>query len=106
MNNWTRRDLLKSGIAASAVVAEQGSAMAQSQSGTPAAPVAPSTGGGRERLLLDFGWRFHLGHASDASKDFGFGNGGETFAKSGNMVPAGRPNFDDSAWRKLDLPHE
>jgi beta-galactosidase len=104
MSNWTRRDLLKSGIAASAVVAEQSAAAAQSQSGTLAHPGTASSA--RERLLLDFGWRFHLGHANDPAQDFGFGNGGGTFAKSGNMVAAARPNFDDNAWRPLDLPHD
>ena len=29
----------------------------------------------RERLLLDFDWRFHFGHANDPAKDFGFSNG-------------------------------
>jgi beta-galactosidase len=105
MSNWTRRDLLKSGIAASAAVAEQ-SVAAQSQTGDPAQSTAVPGGGGRERLLLDFGWRFHLGHANDPAQDFGFGNGGGTFAKSGNTVAAARGNFDDSAWRKLDLPHD
>jgi beta-galactosidase len=107
MSNWTRRDLLKTGIAASAAAVEPSSAPAQS----PAAPAqsagaAAAGGGGRERLLLDFGWRFHLGHANDPAQDFGFGSGGGTFAKSGNIIPAARPNFDDSAWRKLDLPHD
>jgi beta-galactosidase len=105
MSNWTRRDLLKSGIAASAAVAEQ-SVAAQSRTGDPAQSTAVPGGGGRERLLLDFGWRFHLGHANDPAQDFGFGNGGGTFAKSGNTVAAARSNFDDSAWRKLDLPHD
>ena len=105
MSNWTRRDLLKSGIAASAAVAEQ-SVAAQSRTGDPAQSTAVPGGGGRERLLLDFGWRFHLGHANDPAQDFGFGNGGGTFAKSGNTVAAARGNFDDSAWRKLDLPHD
>jgi len=105
MSDFTRRDLLKSSIAASAVAAEQTSAAAQSRQGN-AAPPAASAGGGRERLLLDFGWRFHLGHANDPAQDFGWGNGGGTFAKSGNTVPAARPNFDDSGWRKLDLPHD
>ena len=38
-------------------------------------------GGGRERLLADFGWRFHLGHANDPALDFGYGRG-NAFAKS------------------------
>ena len=112
MSNWTRRDLLKSGIAASAAVAGQGNAAAQSQSAAPAqAAATPSAI--RERLLLDFGWRFHLGHADDPSKDFGYGRGGETFAKSGSViqVPRGTPDithadFDDTTWQKVDLPHD
>ena len=113
MNNWTRRDLLKNSIAASAAVAGQGSSAAtQSQSTAPAqAAAAPSTV--RERLLLDFGWRFHLGHADDPSKDFGYGRSGETFAKSGGIIPVPRgtpdithANFDDSVWQKVDLPHD
>src|ERR1035438_284218 len=106
MSNWTRRDLLKSGIAASAVVAEQNSAPAQSQPAPAQAASAPVGGGGRERLLLDFGWRFHLGHAHDPAQDFTFGNGGGTFSKSGNSVPPATANFDDSACRKVDLPHD
>ena len=40
-------------------------------------------------------------------QDFGWGRSGDTFAKSGDTkVPAARENFDDSAWRKLDLPHD
>jgi len=58
---------------------------------------------GRERLLLDFGWRFHFGHADDPAKDFGFtGN----FQKTGSFVPAGTLAFDDGQWRELDLPHD
>src|ERR1017187_8534007 len=70
MSNLTRRDLFKSSIAASAIAvgqsnaAEQSNAAAQSQQGS-AAPSASSPSVARERLLLDFGWRFHLGHADD-----------------------------------------
>src|ERR1017187_8055475 len=107
--NWTRRDLLKSTLAASAAAAGQSNAGAQSQPATarPAdAQPAAAPAAARERLLLDFGWRFHLGHANDPAQDFGWGSGGGTFAKSGNTVPAARANFDDSGWRKLDLPHD
>ncbi len=64
-------------------------------------------GAGRERLLLDYGWRFHFGNADDPSKDFGFG-GGRTgnFQKTGNFLPAGAIAFDDSDWRGVDLPHD
>jgi len=110
--SWTRRDLLKSTIAASALATGQGSA-AQPRSASPASPPAAASPAGRERLLLDFGWRFHFGHAGDPAQDFGFGRGGETFAKSGSVLPAGRgarepsrADFDDSGWEKVDLPHD
>ncbi len=62
----------------------------------------------RERLLLDYGWRFALGNANDPDKDFGFGKlrGTGTFAKSGDVGGPPMPRFDDSAWRKVDLPHD
>src|SRR5579885_1953625 len=59
----------------------------------------------RERKLLDFGWRFHLGNAADMTKDFGFG-GGQTFAKAGTGPGPIQPNFNDSAWRKINVPHD
>ncbi len=59
----------------------------------------------RERKLLDFGWRFHLGNAADLTKDFGFGSG-QMFAKAGEAVGAVKPNFDDSYWREVNLPHD
>ncbi|HWB87340.1 MAG TPA: beta-galactosidase GalA [Bryobacteraceae bacterium] len=111
MKNWTRRDLLKSGMAASALAAAgQGGGAAQSGAAAPAgAASAKETAaihGPRERLLLDFGWRFHLGNADDAGKDFGLGANGTTFAKSGGFIAAGGPTFDDSSWEKIDLPHD
>jgi beta-galactosidase len=65
------------------------------------------TAAGRERLLLDFGWRFHLGNANDPSKDFGFGSERTgNFRKTGNFITAGASAFDDNEWRELDLPHD
>jgi beta-galactosidase len=62
----------------------------------------------RERLLMDFGWRFHPGHAADPSKDFGYGAMDREllFAKSGDFPPVTQLDFDDSAWRAVDLPHD
>ena len=69
--------------------------------------VFPASGAGRERLLLDFGWRFHFGHADDPSQDFGFGSSSVgNFQKTGNFMPAGAISFDDGDWRSLDLPHD
>ncbi|MGA2326062.1 MAG: beta-galactosidase GalA [Bryobacteraceae bacterium] len=102
MPNWTRRDLLKTGVAASVgapALAEAG----QAAKDAPAASPRPAPS--RERLLLDFGWRFQLGHADDPERDFGFGRGSE-FSKSGGMLIPSRLNFDDSQWQAIDLPHD
>src|SRR6185503_17067112 len=65
---------------------------------------------GRERLLADFGWRFHLGHANDAVKDFNYGSGQGNYAKSGSFI-GGRGSvtsatFDEATWTPVDLPHD
>ncbi|MFZ1073609.1 MAG: beta-galactosidase GalA [Verrucomicrobiia bacterium] len=61
----------------------------------------------RERLLMDSGWRFAFGHPTDMKKDFGTGTGYFSyFAKTGNGDGAAAANFDDRAWRMLDLPHD
>ena len=51
----------------------------------------------RERLLLDFGWRFHLGN------EWGIG---QNLAKSGSGFGPASPAFSDAGWRRLDLPHD
>ncbi|HUI42914.1 MAG TPA: beta-galactosidase GalA [Terriglobia bacterium] len=118
---WTRRDLLKTSLLAPTVAAmAQGTAAfgkaagdaprEPAGSGPPPAgstPAAPEIGAGRERLLLDFGWHFHFGHADDPTKDFGFGGGRSgNFQKTGNFLPASALAFDDGDWRPLDLPHD
>jgi len=61
----------------------------------------------RERLLMDFGWRFAFGHATDVKKDFDHATGEFSyFAKTGFGSGASALDFDDSGWRKLDLPHD
>ena len=59
----------------------------------------------REKLLFDFGWKFHFGDAADPKADFDFGIG-TLFAKAGESHGAVHPNFNDSSWRILDLPHD
>jgi len=103
MSQWTRRDLLKSGVVASAAAASQTAVSAQT-----AVPAAKENTE-RERLLLDFGWRFHFGHAWDESKDFDFGGNerlAQTFAKAGSFLPVCNADFDDGGWEKIDLPHD
>jgi beta-galactosidase len=59
---------------------------------------------GTERLSLDKGWRFHLGDipfpvitGHEASYDN---------AKAGKAWGAAAPEYDDTSWRVLDLPHD
>ncbi len=59
----------------------------------------------RERLLLDFGWKFFQGHAGDPLRDLGFGSGQGDFAKTGAFEFA-TGKFDDSRWRSINLPHD
>lgn len=62
---------------------------------------------GRERLLMDFNWRFAFGHASDFQKDFTNGTGYFTwFAKAGYGDGAAAQYFEDRTWREVDLPHD
>jgi beta-galactosidase len=96
MKTLSRRDLLKSSLLAPAAVAARdmgpvGAAAIHAAGVEPAtqssgATPKPSTpGAGRERLLLDFGWRFYLGNANDPVKDFAFGMGRSgSFQKTGN----------------------
>jgi len=61
----------------------------------------------REQLLMDFGWRFALGHASDYAKDFTNGTSYFSyFAKTGYGDGAAAPQFEDRTWREVDLPHD
>lgn len=59
----------------------------------------------REKLLMDRGWRFHLGNSGGVEGDFSFGTG-TPFAKAGEAVGAVRSDFNDSTWRAVDLPHD
>lgn len=61
----------------------------------------------RERLLMDFGWKFALGHAYDSKKDFNHATGYFSyFAKAGYGDGPASKDFDDRAWREVDLPHD
>lgn len=115
MSKWTRRDLVKAGLAASAGAMTGGTTFAQPLAGTDISAMLKDTGappemknGLRERLLMDFGWRFALGNACDPEKDFGYGKLRRegTFAKAGRVDGPAQPKFDDSAWRTVDLPHD
>ena len=100
MKTWSRRNVLKSGMGLPASALVRASAFAS-------AVVTPAPVVTRERLLLDFGWRFHFGHATDAAKDFGYNSGRNgSFQKTGNFLPAAALPYDDTGWTELDLPHD
>ena len=57
-----------------------------------------------QRLALDSGWRFHLG---DIPMPEIKGHGPSyNNAKAGRAWGAAAPDYDDSAWKRLDLPHD
>lgn len=61
----------------------------------------------REHLLMDFGWKFCYGQFGNFDNDFKSGTGYFTyFAKTGYGDGPAAPNFDDRAWRSLDVPHD
>src|ERR1039458_554453 len=104
MKDLTRRDMFKTSLAApAAVVAAAETAISEEAQAQTAPPATAAPGTGRESLLLDFGWRFHFGHATDVAQDFNFrGN----FSKTGNFGPLSTLLFDDSDWKAVDLPHD
>lgn len=95
----TRRDLVASGLLLSSPLVTGGMAFGASL------PLQPTAIMPRELLLFDFDWRFALGHGSNPEKDFGFGWGQSDFSKTGDFKFA-KAGFDDSAWRRINLPHD
>ncbi len=59
----------------------------------------------RERFSLDRNWRFALGHAAHASRDFQFARS-RCLVKAGEGRGAASPKFDDGKWKSIDLPHD
>ena len=61
----------------------------------------------RERLAFDADWRFAFGHPFDTTRDFGHATGYFSYvAKTGFGDGPAAADFDDRAWRSLDLPHD
>src|SRR5579863_351071 len=109
MTSFTRRDVLRSGLAVSGAALVAGSvgrahALLAGYPGGASAE-AMSTVAPHEHLLFDFGWKFFQGHGCDPLRDLGFGTGQGDFAKSGEFEFATQ-KFDDSKWRSLNLPHD
>ena len=64
-----------------------------------AAPAAPAdcACSPRERLLMDFGWKFHLGDD--------WGTADNLTKADSSTGPAGL-SYSDASWRTVDLPHD
>ena len=107
MAQINRRQALAAAGGAALLANASRAAAAAVEAPVPTVDLAP-----RERSSLDFGWRFALGHASDPTKDFGFGANQRTYAKAGASAPnwwvaaAAQADFDDSAWKPVTLPHD
>ncbi|WP_267395971.1 MULTISPECIES: beta-galactosidase GalA [unclassified Sphingomonas] len=103
MNNPGRRDLLKTSGATALTVMIPGAAVGAARlTSTIASPPGP-----RIVVPLDDGWRFHLGHAADPARDFGFGGSHDTYGKSGDVgTPVAEATFDDAGWTAVGLPHD
>ncbi len=109
MPTFTRRELIRSGLAVSATTLVAGPLRRANAllSAYPdfASTEAPSSIGPREHLLFDFGWKFFQGNGADPRLDVEFGMGQGDFAKSGEFKFS-TEKFDDSKWRDLNLPHD
>ena len=110
MAKISRRNLLCTGVALSAsqlVARSAWGRVAALVDGYPGAASAEALAAvaPREQLLFDFGWKFQFGHGCDPARDLGFGFGQGDFAKTGDFKFA-KAGFDDSKWRKQNLPHD
>lgn len=107
MVEMNRRDLLCGAAAVGVQTLLAGSALARAAAGAAVPPEANGFAAvtPRERLLLDFGWKFTPGNACDPSRDLGFGAGLDDFSKSVGFDFA-TEKLDDSRWRALNLPHD
>src|SRR3954465_2900994 len=103
MRRWSRRDVLKSSLAAPAAGLRPATGVAAMAQSGRTQPVADAPGQ-RERLLMDFGAGFPFGHSHAAAKDFGFGAGRSGgFQKTGGFLAPSAVAYDDSAWKPVDL---
>jgi beta-galactosidase len=62
-----------------------------------ASTAAESNSAPREQLLMDFGWKFHLGNE--------WGNA-QSLTKAGTGSGPASTSFSDASWRAVNLPHD
>ena len=63
----------------------------------------------RETILLDKGWKFALGNASDSKKDFGCGTEYFNYLTKASSIHNEGPyslKYDDTKWQDVQLPHD
>lgn len=63
----------------------------------------------REKIRLDEGWKFALGHAADPQKDFGCGTEYFNYLTKANSIHNEgpySPKFDDKDWQAVRVPHD
>ena len=63
----------------------------------PSASAQAANDSPRRRLLLDFGWKFHLGDEWGVA---------ERLSKAGQSTGPASARFNDSTWRTVNLPHD
>lgn len=67
------------------------------------------TASARTTTRLDQGWRFHMGHASDITKDFMSGTEYFNYLTKAKGIHNEGPyteKFDDSDWQPVQVPHD
>ncbi|KQY35936.1 beta-galactosidase [Caulobacter sp. Root487D2Y] len=108
MVDFSRRQALAATAGAAALAAAASSTRAAARpAAAPPVPALPAVDlAPRERLSLDFDWRFKLGHAQDPARDFGFGANQGTYAKAGRTAAPAELDFDAGAWAPVTLPHD
>src|SRR5215467_11064652 len=60
----------------------------------------------RKHINFDKDWKFHLGHAADATKDFNYSIAVIFSKTSKSENTAISTRFKDSSWRTVQLPHD
>ena len=65
--------------------------------GALASAAAAGDSSPRERLLMDFGWKFHLGNEWGTAQNL---------AKAGSGIGPASVAYSDASWRQVNLPHD
>lgn len=60
----------------------------------------------QQKLSLDENWKFHFGHAADASKDFEYANKLLFHKSNVYETTVVSPKFIDTTWTTVTLPHD